>query len=276
MGALVIRGKETARIHLSEIGFLLIESTAVAITTSLLCELVERKIKVVFCDEKHNPCSELVSLYGCHNVSAQLRKQLAWCDKTKAEIWTTIVQDKIRLQAKHLEMRSRTESRMLHQYWSEVQEGDLTNREGHAAKVYFNALFGKSFTRSDDSNTINAALNYGYSLLLSVFNREVVTSGRLTQLGIWHNNTFNYFNLSSDFMEPFRPFVDHFVFELNVESKDFSVEVKHEMLKVMEILINVNGSRQRLPNAIKLHVQKTLAALDDNDPSVMAVVDYAV
>ena len=32
----------------------------------------------------------------------------------------------------------------------------------HAAKVYFNALFGMDFTRSADI-PVNAALNYGYT-----------------------------------------------------------------------------------------------------------------
>ena len=40
------------------------------------------------------------------------------------------------------------------------------------AKVYFNGLFGMEFTRSADTVT-NSALNYGYALLLSVFNREI-------------------------------------------------------------------------------------------------------
>ena len=53
----------------------------------------------------------------------------------------------------------------------EVEPDDSSNREGHAAKVYFNALFGLDFTRSED-NVINAALNYGYGILLSCFNRN--------------------------------------------------------------------------------------------------------
>lgn len=35
---------------------------------------------------------------------------------------------------------------MLKQYIEEIELGDKTNREGHAAKVYFNALFGMDFS----------------------------------------------------------------------------------------------------------------------------------
>ena len=57
---------------------------------------------------------------------------------------------------------------MLYGYIKELPFADATNREGHAAKVYFNALFGLDFTRTEE-NSINATLNYGYSLLLSAF-----------------------------------------------------------------------------------------------------------
>lgn len=55
---------EVKRIHLSEIGVLMVESTAVSLTAYLLCELMRRKIKVIFCDHDRNPCAELVPVNG--------------------------------------------------------------------------------------------------------------------------------------------------------------------------------------------------------------------
>ena len=51
--------EETKKIVLDEIHTLIIESTMVSITSSLLVELMNKKIKVIFCDEKKNPHSEL-------------------------------------------------------------------------------------------------------------------------------------------------------------------------------------------------------------------------
>ena len=45
IGYLVVRGSETTKIHLNEIGMLIIESTAVSMTSYLLNELVKNKIK---------------------------------------------------------------------------------------------------------------------------------------------------------------------------------------------------------------------------------------
>ncbi|HCA22151.1 MAG TPA: CRISPR-associated protein, partial [Lachnospiraceae bacterium] len=68
IGYLVVRGAETVKIHIDEIGILIIESTAVSLTAYLLSELTKKKIKVIFCDEKRNPSSELVSYYGSHDT----------------------------------------------------------------------------------------------------------------------------------------------------------------------------------------------------------------
>lgn len=207
MGYLVIRKDDVTKIHLSEIETVMIESTSVSLTAALLCELTKKKIKVIFCDEKRNPSSELISYYGAHDTSLKVRNQIAWTDDIKKHVWTEIVVEKIRKQALHLQHWKCEEADLLYQYINEIEFGDATNREGHAAKVYFNALFGMDFTRSAE-NVTNAALNYGYSLLLSTFNRCVVANGYITQLGLFHDNVFNQFNLACDLMEPFRPLVD--------------------------------------------------------------------
>jgi len=95
MGYLVVRSSETTKIYLTEIGTLLIENTAVSVTVSLLAELMKRKIKVIFCDEKRNPSSELIGYYGSHDTSNKVRKQIVWKTNTKEAVWTEIVTEKI-------------------------------------------------------------------------------------------------------------------------------------------------------------------------------------
>lgn len=109
--------------------------------------------------------------------------------------------------------------------------GDVTNREGHAAKVIFlcNCL-AKILQRTEEC-PINAALNYGYALILSCFNREIVSNGYITQIGLFHDNMFNPYNLSSDLMEPYRVVVDRMVRGRQLEK--FGSEEKHEMLQVL-------------------------------------------
>lgn len=101
MGYLVIRKDDVTKIHLSEIETVMIESTSVSLTATLLCELTKKKIKVIFCDEKRNPSSELISYYGAHDTSLKVRNQIAWNDDIKKHVWTEIVAEKIRIQALH-------------------------------------------------------------------------------------------------------------------------------------------------------------------------------
>ena len=61
-----------------------------------------------------------------------------------------------------------------------LESFDPSNREGHSARIYFNTLFGNDFSREQD-NDINAGLDYGYTLLLSMFARELVVCGCMTQ-----------------------------------------------------------------------------------------------
>ncbi len=77
MNYLVVRSDETIKIYIGEISTIMIENTAVSLTVALLSELTKRKIKVVFCDEKRNPSSELMPYYGSHDTSSKIRNQIA-------------------------------------------------------------------------------------------------------------------------------------------------------------------------------------------------------
>lgn len=249
-GFLIVRGNGTKKIHINEIETLMIESTAVSVTAYLLKELTSHKVKVIFCDEKRNPSSELIPYYGSHDTSIKIREQIIWEKHLKTSVWTDIIKEKIHQQAMVLRHFGLKEETNLLQYISEVEFGDTTNREGHAAKVYFNAMFGKQFSRKDD-NVINAALNYGYSLILSAFNREIVVNGFITQLGLSHSNRFNPFNFASDLMEPFRLLVDVMVKEN--EFKKFETDEKHEMVRLLEKEVMIKNRKEFLPNAIHIY-----------------------
>ena len=266
LGFMVIRAKDVVKIHIGEINTVVIETTSVSLTAALLSELTKKKVKVIFCDEKRNPSSELIAYYGSHDTSVKVRKQIAWTEDIKTAVWTEIVTEKIRKQAEMLDKWNCSEAHMLYQYIREMEFGDATNREGHAAKVYFNALFGMDFTRSDE-NSINAALNYGYSILLSAFNREITANGYITQLGLFHDNMFNSFNMGSDLMEPFRPLVDNWV--KMMEPIKFEHEEKMEMLKFMQQEINIAGRKEYIGNAIKIYSRSIFDALNDFDTSLI-------
>lgn len=263
MGYMVIRGEDTKRIFLDEIAILLIENPAISMTGCLLEALVEKKIRVIFCDSKRSPMAELAPYYGSHDTSRKVKAQVAWTQETKGAIWADIISEKIRKQADFLEeLNKYREAELLRSYLGQIELYDTTNREGHAAKVYFNGVFGMEFTRSEECVT-NAALNYGYGILLSAFNREITACGYLTQLGIFHSNMFNPYNLSCDLMEPFRVLVDRLVrtegFTL------FESDEKYKLWNLLNHIVHINGTNQTVLNAIKIYTHSVFDALNDAD-----------
>lgn len=266
VGCMEIRTDIITKIHLSEISTLVIESTAVSITTSLISELVKKKIKIIFCDEKRNPLCETQSYYGSHDTSAKVREQITWNDDVKGHVWTEIITEKIRNQARVLKHFNKPEFMQLEEYINEVEFRDETNREGHAAKVYFNAMFGMGFSRSQDI-PINAALNYGYTIILSAVNREIVKNGYITQLGLFHDNMFNQFNLGSDLMEPFRTLIDVKVMGMNF------IELEHkekmDLISVLNDEVIIDGKRQYVNNAIAIYCRSVFDAINENDVSLI-------
>ena len=223
MDYLIVRKTDnTTRVFIGEIGMLIIESTSVSLTTMLLCELTKHKVKVVFCDEKHNPQSELLSYYGSHDTSAKVRTQIGWSKQEKELIWTEIVAEKIRQQRDHL-----------------LERGLDTQ----------------------------AALNYGYGILLACFNREVVANGYITQLGLFHDNMFNRFNFSSDLMEPFRILVDRIV--VKMKPQKFDKDEKICFIYMLEDGVMIDGKNQYVSNAIKIYCRSVFDALNDKDISML-------
>ena len=259
---LIVRGETEKRIYINEINTLIVQSTAVSLTAALLSELVRNNVKVVFCDEKCNPSSELLPYYGSHNTSKRIKIQTGWTQEIKDEVWKVLIAKKITSQSELLKKRGfETESIMLEEYAADVTPGDKTNREGHAAKVYFNCILPEGVTRRG-GGFINGCLNYGYAVLLSAINREIVASGYMTQIGVWHDNEFNEFNLGSDMIEPLRTIIDETA--LTIEPGDATF--KHTMAGALNYEVTFADKKTILDVAVRQYVKSVLYALEVNDP----------
>ena len=273
MNCMIVRqGFDVKKVFIDEIYMVIIESTAVSLTAVLLNALIKAKVKIVFCDEKRNPSSEVMPLYGCHNTSKRCRSQAEWDSDIKGIIWSHIIAEKIHNQARVLEKFEHHEgSMMLDTYRKEIQFNDITQREGHAAKVYFNSLFGSTFTREQE-NPINAGLDYGYSIFLSAVNREIVKNGYITQLGINHRNQFNQYNLGSDLVEVLRVFVDNKVASSQLQV--FGKEEKYSLIELLSLDVEVDGTTFILKDAIGIYCKSVLDALTYRDPDLIRFINY--
>ncbi|MGT2866864.1 type II CRISPR-associated endonuclease Cas1 [Streptococcus fryi] len=255
----------TEMIHLSEIDILLLETTDIVISTMLIKRLVDENILVIFCDDKRLPTAQLLAYYGRHDSSLQLSRQLGWEETNKAKVWTTIIAQKILNQAYHLaDCQYLEKSNAIIDLYNGLEEFDPSNREGHSARIYFNTLFGNDFSRDLD-NDINAALDYGYTLLMSMFAREVVLCGCMTQFGLKHANQFNQFNLASDIMEPFRPIVDRIIYRNRTKS---FMTLKRELFTMFSDTFLYRGKEMYLTNIVSDYTKRVIKCLNKDGEEI--------
>lgn len=268
---LICRKENTnTKILIDEIKTIIINSNQVSMTSCLISECINKKIKIIFTDFKHNPIGETVGYYNNYYSYRKIKEQILISDDMKHKLWRYIIIEKIKNQANNLLYKKLDKSYdMLINYASNVENGDVSNREGHSAKVYFNSLFGKDFNRDLDI-FVNRALNYGYSIVLSSINREIKSLGFLTELGIHHIGESNPFNLSCDLIEPLRPLIDLLLIKDIVDENNY----KAKYIELLSMNVKYNNRNIILDNAIHLYVEDMLNYLKTGNEERIRFITY--
>lgn len=248
------------QIPIDDIYLLLIGTTQAVVTCELINQLNKVNAKVIFTDDQGNPTSELTNNYPNNRNIEMINKQVFWDDGRKEVLWTRIVSRKIINQINVLRMRTDEDVSELNDELGKLEIGDTSNREAVVARKYFKLLFDEDFNRRKTS-AINAALNYGYAILLANFNREIVSKGFVTYFGIHHHSLENSFNLSSDLMEPFRPVVDYWISFKKFNS--LTPDIKFGLVELLNLEIMYNGKNVILKNAISEYVKDCLDYLNN-------------
>lgn len=264
---------EYQNIPLSDIDTVIFSHIGVVITIPLLSKLVENNINIIVCDDKNDPIG-IFQPFNTHSlVFKRLNNQLNWKLTRKKKFWKIIIEQKIQseIDALTIEKKNDLVIKQLNVYKDSVYTDDQTNREAIAARSYFQELFGNGFTR-DDNNVVNAALNYGYKIIASYISKCITSRGLITQLGVHHIGESNPFNLTYDFIEPFRVFIDLWVYE-NIKSS-FSTYEKTEIINILNYKINVNHKWIRLCDAIEDIIDSYIAFLDERENNIITI-DYS-
>lgn len=222
-------------VPIEDIGFVLLENQQISITMPLLNALADNNAAVVVCTDKMMPNAMLLNLDSNSVQGERYRDQINASEPLKKNLWKQTVEAKIRNQAALLDKLDK-DGDLLKPYWQNVKSGDADNREGVAAKIYWDALFGNDFMRYRTGGSPNEMLNYGYTVLRAAVARSLMGSGLFPAFGIYHRNRYNAFPLADDIMEPYRPFVDEIVFDLYANGEtELNKDVKAEILKLLYV-----------------------------------------
>ena len=257
LGNLIIEKEDKKLwIPIDDISVIIIDNLKTTLTSRMLCLLAEHNTGVIFCNHEHLPIGFYCSYDNHSHISKTIQYQINAGTIYYNKLWQLIVQAKIINQYKVLKLFNKNPSAItqLKTFCEEVTEGDTTNREAHAAKVYFNTLMGCSFSRGNDELLLNSGLNYGYAIFRSYLAKSCVSYGLNSQLGIHHRNEFNRFNLVDDLIEPFRPFVDYYAYLLLKDEKYFKIEHRHKLVNLLNHKIIYTKKKMFLCNAMEEYV----------------------
>ena len=228
------------KLPLEDISVLILENKQILFSNSLLSELAEYDVVLFSCDASHLPSGAFFPYHNHSRYSEIVWIQLESSEPLKKRLWQEVVKAKINNQAAVLEALNKDGSKKLFEIAKLVQSGDSKNAEAYAANLYWKYLF-EDFNRSDESNIINSALNYGYAIIRGAMARAVVGAGLMPCLGIHHANKLNQFNLVDDLMEPFRPFVDYQVALMKLKDvTELTSELKNQLIAVITASCLIN------------------------------------
>ena len=224
---------EKRTIPIEDIGFVILEHQQTSITLPLLNALSDNNVAVIICGNDYMPNAMLMNLDSNKTQGESFRAQIEASEPLKKGLWKQVVEAKIRNQAALLNKLGKDGDK-LKPYYSNVKSGDSDNREGIAAKIYWNELFGDSFVRNREGVEPNNLLNYGYTLLRAAVARALMGSGLLPAFGIFHRNRYNAFPLADDIMEPYRPYVDEIVYHMYTNGiNKLDKDAKSQLLNIL-------------------------------------------
>ena len=238
---------------IEDIGVVVLDNQRITITTGAMEALLANNCAIITCDQRSMPVGLVLPLSGNTTQSERFRDQIDASLPLKKQLWQQTIQAKISNQASVLATCRKAEVGCLRAWAKDVRSGDPDNFEGRAAAYYWRYLFGlhiDGFTRDREGLPPNNALNYGYAILRAIVARALVSSGMLPTLGIHHHNRYNAYCLADDIMEPYRPYVDEYVFQLTqkhgLPSEDLSKAWKAELLLIPTLDVVIGGRKSPL------------------------------
>lgn len=259
---------ENYSIPIEDISSLMLETDKIQISSHALRELTLNGTVVYVCDEKHLPCGVFLPFNSHSRQLRVLQKQFNIKKPLQKRLWQQIVQQKILNQAECLKICNNEGYLKLLSLSKQVQSGDSTFIESQAAAQYFKMLYGNGFKRKnkpsfEETDVLNAAMNYGYAVIRALIARNLVAYGFETSLGIFHHSETNNFNLADDLLEPFRPIVDLFTVE-KIEGETLTSEHKRMLYNILHLEVRLGNENHSVMYAAEKTV-KSLATVYKND-----------
>ncbi|CAM3091879.1 type II CRISPR-associated endonuclease Cas1 [Streptobacillus felis] len=267
---IIEKDEQKLSVPINDIAIIVFESLDSTISLRLISELSLKNITMLFCDYKHMPVAYSLPINQHYRLPYVHNLQMQQTSKSNEMIWEKLLKAKIGNSRKVMEIENASSDviDLMKKYEEEVVGSDEQNREGTAAKVFFNYLYGTGFTRKNEKDSINMALDYGYGVFRSAITRILCSFGFTTYIGVHHDSMMNAFNLTYDFIEPYRPIIDYYVFNYMhhfVNDDELSINTRKELISLLNATVKVNKKEYTVLYSMELLVKSYLGFLEEGD-----------
>ncbi len=205
-----INGEKAGQVAIADMSALIIRGYSATLSVNICTRLAEANVPVVICGANQSPASVIWPVSGHYAQGLHMQAQASTNKPLLKRLWAQLIKAKITAQADVLDLQGKT-STDLRSMSSRLKTGDSENLEAQAARRYWIRLMGDGFKRDRTEPGLNAALNYGYTILRSATARSILAAGLHPSLSIQHQSRGDALRLADDLMEPFRPWVDIYV-----------------------------------------------------------------
>lgn len=264
---LLITQHDSISFPIEDIAVLMLESPEVLLTSELLDRLAQHEVMLIACDKRHLPSMAGIPFAGHSRLAKAQRMQLQMGVPLQKRCWQAVVKRKIANQGECLRLLDRPNWQHIAALADNVLSGDVTNVESTAARLHFQAAFGRGFIRFAEDG-VNGALNYGYAILRGAVARSLALHGFLLCHGIHHHSELNQFNLADDFIEPFRPLVDLQVANLHIDG-DLAKWHREILAGLINMQVLIDGKRQAALRAAEIMAGSFVAVCREKDPQLL-------
>ena len=254
---LVYEGEDGVRrsFPIEDLGFVILETGLMTVSSHCIRQLADANVALVVCDATHTPSAQMLPFAAHTTTQETVAAQLGATAAVQGRLWRQVVRAKILNQSELLRRLGFDAYRRLWAMADEVKNYDAENVEAQAARIYFRALApDPGFVRAREGTWPNPALNYGYGVLRAAVARALVGSGLTCFRGVHHHNRYNAFCLADDMMEPYRPFVDQYVFghvpPFDVQATELTREMKARLLQMLTCDVKTGDLKRPLMVAL--------------------------
>ncbi|MEP4703425.1 MAG: type II CRISPR-associated endonuclease Cas1, partial [Hyphomicrobiales bacterium] len=244
-GFLIVKIDEepSGQVAIRDIAALIIRGHGTSLSANICCRLSDANVPIVICGTNQAPSSVVWPISGHFSQGLHMQAQAVANKPLRKRLWAQLIKAKIEAQAAVLSVYDLNDVD-LKAMARRVKSGDSDNIEAQAARRYWPRLMGDDFRRDQHADDVNAALNYGYTILRAACARSILAAGLHPSLSLHHQSRGDALRLADDLMEPFRPWIDQVVcslIERKANQNVLSLDKKTKRALVGVLLIDMQG-----------------------------------